>query len=313
MPRIKVIFNPAADRGHARELAPRIQEWLSTSGEIGWAETSQPGEAVELAARACEEGYDIIVAAGGDGTAQEVVNGLIASRGGRGEAGCATLGLIPIGSGNDFAWMMGVAPGLRRTGDLQMIEVAVKKLFTGQTRLIDIGRICDESNHCRYFDNGVGIGFDGIVNIESRKMTRLRGFLMYMVAVLRTMLFYYHAPRAMIELDDRRIVKPVLMLSVANGRRYGGGFYVTPQAEVDDGQFDVCLVEQVNRIEMLKLLLLFMKGTQAANPHVQMLRAKRVTVRCDEGYAVHADGEIFARSAKSLTVELWPEKLRVIV
>jgi len=102
MPRIKVIFNPAADRGHARELAPRIQEWLSTSGEIGWAETSQPGEAVELAARACEEGYDIIVAAGGDGTAQEVVNGLIASRGGRGEAGCATLGLIPIGSGNDW-------------------------------------------------------------------------------------------------------------------------------------------------------------------------------------------------------------------
>jgi diacylglycerol kinase (ATP) len=127
------------------------------------------------------------------------------------------------------------------------------------------------------------------------------------------MMFYYRAPHAVIELDDRQIEKPVLMLSVANGRRYGGGFYVTPRAEVDDGQFDVCLVEQVSRIEMLKLLLLFMKGTQASNPHVQMMRARRVLVRCDEGYAVHADGEIFATSARSLTVELLPQKLKVIV
>ena len=311
MPRIKVILNPAADRGHARELSPRIKAWLNANGEVGWVETSRPGEAVELAARACEQGYDIVVAAGGDGTAQEVVNGLMKAE--RGGAGCSTLGLIPIGSGNDFAWMMGVAPGLRRTGNLQVIEQAVKKLALGQTRLIDIGRICDESNHCRYFDNGVGIGFDGIVNIESRKITWLRGFLMYTVAVLRTMLFYYHAPRAVIELDDQQIVRSVLMLSVANGRRYGGGFYVAPQAKADDGQFDVCLVEQVGRIEMLRLLLLFMKGTQATNPHVQMMRAKRVTVRCDQGYAVHADGEIFARSARSLTVELLPKKLRVIV
>lgn len=311
MPRIKVIFNPAADRGHAREIAPQIKEWLCANGDIGWAETSRPGEAVELAARACEEGYDIIAAAGGDGTAQEVVNGLMI--GGRGEIGCSALGLIPIGSGNDFAWMMGVAPGARRTRNLQLVQESAQKILAGKTRSIDLGKICDESNTCRYFDNGVGIGFDGIVNIESRKIKRLRGFLMYTVAVLRTMLYYYRAPRAVLELDEQHIEKPTLMLSVANGRRYGGGFYVTPQAEADDGQFDVCLVEQVSRMEMLKLLLLFMKGTQATNPHVQMMRAKRVIVRCDEGYAVHADGEIFATSAHSLTVELLPRKLEVIV
>jgi YegS/Rv2252/BmrU family lipid kinase len=313
MPRIRVILNPAADRGYARELAPLIKSWLSENGEVGWAETSRPGEAVELAARACEEGCDLVVAAGGDGTAQEVVNGLLAARSGRGEAGCTTLGLIPIGSGNDFAWMMGVAPGLRQTRDLQVIQEAVKKLFAGKTRMIDLGRICDESNNCCYFDNGVGIGFDGIVNIESRKMTWARGFLMYTLAVLRTMMFYYRAPHAVIELDGQRIEKPVLMISVANGRRYGGGFYVTPEAEADDGLFDVCIVEQVSRIEMLKLILLFMKGTQAINPHVQMAHAKRVTVHCDEGYAVHADGEIFSTSAKSLTMEILPQELKVIV
>jgi YegS/Rv2252/BmrU family lipid kinase len=313
MPRIMVIFNPAADQGHARELAPQIKAWLSAYGGTGWAETSRPGEAVELAARACEEGYDIVAAAGGDGTAQEVVNGLIAARGKHGDAGSTTLGLIPIGSGNDFAWMMGVAPGLRRTGDLRLIEEAVKKLYTGKTRVIDVGRICDESNNCRYFDNGVGIGFDGIVNIESRKIKRVRGFLMYTIAVLRTMLWYYRAPRSIIELDDRRIEQPLMMLAAANGRRYGGGFYVTPQAEADDGYLDVCIVDDVSRLEMLKLILLFMKGTQAANPHVQMTRARRVTVHCGEGYAVHADGEIFATSARSLTVGLLPQKLRVIV
>jgi len=313
MSKIKVIFNPAADRGHARELAPQIKAWLSENGEIGWAETSRPGEAIELAARACEEGYEVVVAAGGDGTTQEVVNGLMASRGGRGETSCGTLGLIPIGSGNDFAWMVGVAPGVRRTRDLALIKAAVEKIQAGQTRVIDLGRICDETNTCRYFDNGVGIGFDAIVNTESRKLKPLRGFLMYLVAVLKTMWLYYRAPQTVLELDGQRIEKHLLMISVANGRRYGGGFYVTPRAEIDDGLFDICLVEQVSRVEMLKLMTLFMKGTQATNPHVQMARAKKVSLRCGEGYAVHADGEVLATSAKSLTMEILPKKLEVIV
>jgi diacylglycerol kinase (ATP) len=310
MSRIKVIFNPAADRGHARELAPHIQAWLSQSGEFGWAETSRPGEAIELAARACQEGYDVIVAAGGDGTAQEVINGLLAARG---EKSCATLGLIPIGSGNDFAWMMGAAPGVRRTRDLRTIEEAVKKLAAGKTRVIDVGRICDESGNCRYFGNGVGIGFDGIVNMESRKIKWGRGFVMYTLAVLKTMWLYYRAPRAVIELDEQRIEKNLLMISVANGRRYAGGFYVAPQAEADDGYFDIDLVSQMSRLQMLCLIPKFLNGTQASDPHIQMTRAKRVTVRCDAGYAVHADGEIYATAAKALTMELAPKKLSVIV
>jgi len=315
MPRIKVIFNPAADRGHARELGPQIHAWLSQSGEIGWAQTTQPGEAIELATRACEEGYDVIAAAGGDGTAQEVINGLLASQGGRSsqETGGATLGLIPTGSGNDFAWMMGVAPGARRTRDLAAIQVAVQKILAGKTRVIDLGRVCDGSDRCRYFDNSVGIGFEGIVTIESRRITWVRGFLMYTLAVLKTMLWHYRAPHTVVELDDERIERPLMMISIANGRRAGGGFYVAPQAVIDDGLLDICIVEQVSRLEMLQLILLFMNGTQATNPHVKMARAQRVTVRCDKGHAVHADGEIVATSAALLAMEILPHKLRVIV
>ncbi len=311
MSRIKVILNPVADRGRARELGPEIKALLGAYGDFGWVETSRPGEAIQLATRARDEGHDIVVAAGGDGTAQEVLNGLL--DGSRDDQVCGTLGLIPIGSGNDFAWMMGVAPGVRQTRGPQGIEGAIQKLFAGKTRVIDVGSICDEAQHCRYFGNGVGIGFDGIVNIESRKIKRVRGFLMYTLAVLRTLFLYYRAPCAVLELDGQRVEQPLLMLSVANGRRYAGGFYVTPQAEADDGQFDLCIVDQLSRLQMLNLVPKFMNGTQAASPHVKMSHARRVVVRCDEGYAVHADGEIFATAAKALTMQILTQKLRVIV
>jgi diacylglycerol kinase (ATP) len=311
MPRIQVILNPIADRGHARELEPQIKALLSAHGDFGWVETSRPGEATELAMRARDDGCDIVVAAGGDGTAQEVINGLIA--GSRDDQVCGTLGLIPIGSGNDFAWMMGVAPGKRQTRGPQGIQDAVRKLFAAKTHVIDVGSVCDQAGHCCYFGNGVGIGFDGIVNIESRKIKRVRGFLMYTLAVLRTMLLYYRAPQAVLELDGQRVEQPLLMLSVANGRRYAGGFYVTPQAEADDGQFDVCIVDQLSRLQMLGLIPKFMNGTQAGSSHVRMTRARRVVVSCDMGYAVHADGEIFATSARTLTMQILPHKLRVVV
>jgi diacylglycerol kinase (ATP) len=309
MLRIQVILNPAADRGHARELAPQIKALLSAYGDFGWAETSRPGEAIQLAAQACNDGYDIIAVGGGDGTAQEVVNGLI--NGCQGETRSA-LGLIPIGSGNDFAWMMGAVPGARRIRGPQGIERAVQKLIAGKTRMIDVGRVCAEEG-CRYFANGVGIGFDGTVNIESRRITRVRGFLMYTLAVLRTVLWYYRAPHTVIEFDGYRIEQPLMMISVANGRRFAGGFYVTPQAETDDGYLDLCIVEKVSRREMLKLIPQFMKGTQVSNRHVRMARGRRVAVRCDEGYAIHADGEIFSTMAKQLTLEVIPKKLRVVV
>lgn len=311
MPRMQVILNPIADRGHAGELGPHVKALLGAYGDFEWVETSRPGEATELAMRARDKGCDIVVAAGGDGTAHEVINGLIA--GSHDGQMCGTLGLIPVGSGNDFAWMMGVAPGRRQTRGPQGIQEAVRKLFAAKTRVIDVGTVCDQDGHCCYFGNGVGIGFDGIVNIESRKIKRIRGFLMYTLAVLRTMLLYYRAPQAGLELDGQRVDQPLLMLSVANGRRYAGGFYVTPQAEADDGQFDVCIVNQLSRPQMLGLIPKFMNGTQAGSSHVRMTRARRAVVSCDEGYAVHVDGEIFATSAKRLTMQILPQKLRVVV
>jgi YegS/Rv2252/BmrU family lipid kinase len=308
-PRILVILNPNADRGHAREIAPKLKALLNLNRNVGWVETSRPGDAIQLATQACKEGYDIVVAAGGDGTAQEVVNGLMACY----EDGArSALGLIPLGSGNDFAWMMGVVPGKRQPRDPRGLEQAIQRLTAGKTRVIDVGRVC-EGDRCRYFCNGAGIGFDGVVNIESRKIAWARGFLMYALGVLRTMVLYYRAPHTVLELDDMRIEQPLMMISVANGRRFAGGFYVAPHAEVDDGYFDVCTVDKVSRPEMLALIPKFLNGTQVNNRHVRMARARRVTVQCDEGFAVHVDGEVFSTASRRLVLEIVPRKLRVVV
>ncbi len=304
MHRLTVILNPAADRGRAADLAPRIKTWLGAQTSHEWRETHRPGHAIELAERAVSDGADVIVAAGGDGTSHEVVNGML-----RAEANSALpkLGLIPIGSGNDFAWIAG-AP-------LHDPEKAIRQIVEGRARQVDVGLVRDErgASAQRFFVNGVGIGFDAVVSIESRKIERLRGFPMYVVAVLRTMRFYYRATNALLSYDGRKIQLPLLMGSIANGQRYGGGFYVCPDAAIDDGGFDLCLVPQVSRRSMLAFIPRFMKGTHVTDRRVTMRRGAQVTVRCEEPMAVHADGEIFSDGSREIDVRMLPKALRVQV
>ena len=302
MPKTLVILNPTADRGRAAGLAAPIQSWLSERTQFEWAETRGPTHAIELAENAARHGVEVIVAAGGDGTAHEVVNGILRAPGPFKPA----LGLIPIGSGNDFAWIAG-AP----LGDP---EKAVRQIAEGRPRPIDAGRVRDERGveAQRYFANGVGIGFDAVVAIESRKIRRLHGLTMYTLAVLRTMRYYYRATPATLDHDGRQIQLPLLMGSIANGRRYGGGFLVCPDAAIDDGHFDVCLVPQISRLSMLAFIPRFMRGTHVSDRRVTLRRGARVTVRCDEPMAVHADGEIFSTGSREIDVEVLPKALRVI-
>lgn len=300
-----VILNPAADRGHAAELAAPIQAKLRAATTFDWVETNGPAHAIELAEDAARAGYETIVAAGGDGTVHEVVNGIL--RASADEGTSARLGLIPIGSGNDFAWMTGAL--------LNDPQQAAQRVTTGQTRRVDAGWVRDERGDAqrRYFANGVGIGFDAVVAIESRKLKRLRGFMIYAVAVLQTMRFYYRAIQTALDNDGHKIELPLLMASIANGRRYGGGFYVCPQASIDDGHFDVCLVPQVSRAAMLALIPRFMRGTHVTDRRVTMRRASRVSLQCETPIAIHADGEIFSTGSRQIEMAILPEALSVIV
>jgi diacylglycerol kinase (ATP) len=296
-----VILNPSAGRGAGARLAPQISEWLAGSGlDFDLCATSAPGQATVLAREAAARGHHTVIAVGGDGTANEVLNGLM-------QANCdrdsIALGILPIGTGNDFAFGAGIPLDL---GD------ACRVVARGQSRLVDVGRMHAENEEPVYFGNGTGVGFDAMANIESRKITRLRGYLLYLVAVIRTLAYYYHAPETIIQIDDDELAQPSLMISIMNGRRMGGAFYMTPASQMDDGLLDLCIAGKVDRPKMVSFLPRFMRGTHITDPAITMTQGQRVTVISDTPWAAQVDGEIYGVGAQRFEIELLPLRLRLI-
>jgi YegS/Rv2252/BmrU family lipid kinase len=314
MPTIKVILNPVAGRGAGRRAGHvicRALEEAQVTFDI--VETTGRLSAAEQAAQAAQEGWDVIAAAGGDGSANEVLNGLIAARAGTPawEAGepVGTLGLIPIGTGNDSAWWMGLP-----VGD---VTSACRVLAAGRTRVVDIGRVEDELGNVRYFCNNFGAGFDAATTVESYKLRHLRGSMVFLVAVLRTIFLYYKAPLVSVRYDGQEadgiaMELPLLMVSVANGRRTGGMFMIAPQAVQDDGLLDLSLARQVSRLGIFRLIPHFIRGSHGAQPTVTVDQTAHIVIASEQDLPVHVDGEIIRTDAHRLEVSALPGRLRVI-
>jgi YegS/Rv2252/BmrU family lipid kinase len=314
MPTIKVILNPVAGRGAGRRAGHvicRALEEAQVTFDI--VETTGRLSAAEQAAQAAQDGWDVIAAAGGDGSANEVLNGLIAARAGTPawEAGepVGTLGLIPIGTGNDSAWWMGLP-----VGD---VTAACRVLAAGRTRVVDIGRVEDELGNVRYFCNNFGAGFDAATTVESYKLRHLRGSMVFLVAVLRTIFLYYKAPLVSVRYDGQEadgiaMELPLLMVSVANGRRTGGMFMIAPQAVQDDGLLDLSLARQVSRLGIFRLIPHFIRGSHGAQPTVTVDQTAHIVIASEQDLPVHVDGEIIRTDAHRLEVSALPGRLRVI-
>ncbi|MCS6907416.1 MAG: acylglycerol kinase family protein, partial [Anaerolineales bacterium] len=174
--KVKLIVNPNADLGRAEHKASSLKSITQEFGGVDWVKTAYPTHATELAQQAATDGYELVIAAGGDGTTHEVVNGLMQVAPER----RPKLGVIPLGSGNDFAFAVGMHPEP---------EYALRQIFTGSPKLVDVGRVVDNNGRVEYWNNALGIGFDAIVTIRSRRFTAFRGFLIYLLAVLQTILF----------------------------------------------------------------------------------------------------------------------------
>jgi len=300
--RVKVILNPWSDRGQAIQQEDTIKVAARQYGGVDVVLTERPGHAQALAREAAGAGYDLVVAAGGDGTIHEVVNGLVWG----GQAN-ARLGVIPIGSGNDLAYTLGL------TAD---VETAVQRLFTGQPQTIDLARVEDDRGRYRIVSNGLGIGFDATIAIQAEGITRIRGFPMYALATLRTIAFYYQTPSCNIHFDDESISQEVLLLAVGLGKRAGGGFLLTPDAAVNDDFLDSCTVNPVGRLTMLNMLPRVMKGTHVTSRHVTMRKSRRIHIKSNMPLPIHIDGEIFAypkNNVREVTVTSLPEAIEVIV
>lgn len=292
MTRRLVIVNPVAGRGRVRREWPRIAERLRAAGvEFDTAETSAPGEAERIATQAAGE-FDVVIAAGGDGTVHEVVNGLLSAGGG------AAFGLLPLGSGDDFAKML-------PAGD------AVARIARGATRACDAGRIT--AGTVRYFANGMDVGFGAHASRNVRRVPRpLTGLGAYLGALALT-LVRYPKLELRLQLDGGApFAQTTAMTAVMNGRAFGGSFHVCPEARIDDGELDLLIADGVGRIEILGLVPRIMRGVHGGDPRLKLTRARRVVIESQAPLLAEADGEIAFEDVHRLEVEVLPGALRVL-
>lgn len=295
-PPVHIILNPASGTGKGRKLRSEIERELARRGvTMTVVETESRGHAVELARAAALNGVGKVIAAGGDGTVHEVVNGLLQARL-AGARHIPALGIIPIGTGNDF--IKSVNGGTDRNLAYQIIAHGVVRYF-------DLGRVVWNGG-AEYFMNGVGTGIDVEVLRQITKYRRLPGVVSYLLGLFKALLRFRPIP-VRLRIDGEDWKERVMIVAVGNGFCLGGGFRLFPHARADDGHLDVCVVERVNLIDIMELLPRILVGRHPGHRRVLMRPAEAVeiVVESDRPVAFQVDGELREpESADRLEIEI---------
>lgn len=296
-----IILNPTSGAGEGKRARSEIERELERRGlRCVVVQTEAAGHAFDLARRAAEEGESLVVAAGGDGTIHDVANGIL-----RANTGAAiTLGLLPIGRGNDF---VKVVPGTRSR------DAAYDTLAAGAPVAIDAGLVEWEGGS-EYFLNAMGTGIDVEVVRQIARTRNLPASLVYIVGLAKAFVRFQPIPLRITE-DGRSDARRVMIVAVANGTCVGGSFRVSPGARPDDGRLDVCVVDQVNLAGVLRIVPRIMRGTHAGMPGVHTGTAQSVTIDStdDSPLFFQLDGELREPpGVRRLRVTVVPSALRVV-
>jgi len=284
------IVNPVAGKGLTGKEWGKIWETLLHTGfDLTYEFTGGKGEGSQLAKKAAAAGADLIVAVGGDGTVNEVVNGLVGTQ--------AKLAIIPTGTGNDFVRTVGIP--------LDPLEACIV-IGTMKSRIVDLAKIGDT-----YFLNVAGIGFDAQVAAEvNRSNSFLKGKLSYLWAILKVVTAFQPA-QVELRFEGNTITKKILVVALANARYYGGGMEIAPGAKVDDGLLDVVTIEEMSKLELIRSLPLLLKGRHLGHPKVSVYRCPELTVTGPKTVFVHADGELL--EGLPIAVAIVPKALEILV
>lgn len=298
----KLILNPTADKGKAIQRLPDIAAELNKH-HIAYdiTLTQYPWHAAEIAAQAVEEGYPNVVAVGGDGTINEVLNGLMLAK--KSAVNLPRMGVLPIGRGNDFAYGMGIPADLTES---------CITLANGHSRLIDVGWLKGGLYpDGRYFGNGIGIGFDAMVGFLANQ-GKVSGFPGYLLAAIKTIAIF-PPPVVEITFNSESLIMPCLLISVMNGRRMGGGFMMAPKSLVTDGKFDLIIAREVSKPGMFKLIPKFLKGTQFDHPAISFYQTDALIVSSIKGsMPIHADGETICVECSEMQISILPQQIDLI-
>ncbi len=298
--RYAFIVNPAARMGRAGRRVEALQAAIGAAGlDATLHQTERPRHAVALARQLAAEA-DVVVAVGGDGTVHEVAEGLVAA------GGTTPLGVVPVGTGNDFVKMLSLPRGLAAVAGIAHARVVHADY--GVVRWHEGG-----AGREGFFCNGLGVGFDAQVAAAAPRYKALPGVAGYLLAVLET-LGRWQGPVAQIRVDDGTArALPLLLAAIGNGTTAGGGFRLTPEADIADGTLDLCLIRDVPRRRILTLLPTALRGTHVAAPEVSMARFTRLQLTTATPVAIHADGEVLTRATRHVEVHVVPGGLSVLV
>ena len=310
--RVFVIFNPVSGRGRGEK---RISRFLSLLGShlpsFTHARTSRAGEEGDLAEQAIADGFNLIVAVGGDGTWSNIAHRIVLSH-----KEDVALGLLASGTGNDFGRNFSVS--------IRNPEVAVQTLAKGRVRSVDVGRVVSrgtplrpqsdspEASTGRHFLNLVGFGFDVAVIEDTAGARFLRGELLYKVTALKNLFSYAGVPLTL-RSEGLPVDGEQLMLTISNAPFFGGGFLIAPEAELTDGLLHACAIGNTGAFTRLRLFNKAPKGLHVHSSHVQMRQGTHFSVRFSAPPKYEVDGELWQAESAEVLLETVPRALQVVV
>ena len=281
---IKIIINPSSTKGLKlwKDVKKRLEEsHIKYDSVITWQ-----GHTAHAAKKAQEEGFKKIFIVGGDGTINEVINGL--------DLEDIILGIIPAGCGNDFAKMLGI----------KSIEDGISSILSGYIKLVDVGFVNN-----RYFINSLGVGLDARIVYIADRLRNIKNRVKYLVSALTTLL-NFPAFNVKIESKDYKFSGHVLGISVGNGKFHGGLFSLTPRAQIDDGLLDICVIKKISMLKRFFNVQKAIRGTHIFLKETQIFTADSFSIHSKTPFHIHVDGEFVNCPLNKLEVKVLNKQLQ---
>ncbi len=278
-----IIVNPASCGGRVKKKWPKVEKRLLELGlEFDVAHTEAPRHAIDIARDAATSNYDLVVCGGGDGTSNEIINGIMT-----GNPQKTAFGALPLGTGNDIAAALYIS---------EDNEEAYQTLLNGKKIKCDLGKATSEDGvQVRYFAGIASQGLDSEVSDRSNRGRKwMPGTANYISCLLKG-LISFKTQEITLRLDNEEVTDELILAAVANGPRYGAGMHICPDADVQDDLFDICIVRKVSKWTILRLFPKLYSGTHKTHPRVSIFRSKKVEIEAsdaDNPYLYQLDGEV---------------------